>query len=120
MFRFRTLIGSGGWRTVELPDAAGMAELVRRDAGSIVLDDAVATAVVDGDVYFGGAGIEGVGEQAAGNGLEGGDGNGGLELVDDFAGELANGHGLTRISAVSSGSGRRPSGRQTVRCQWEA
>lgn len=81
-------------RTVELPNAASVPKLVGGYAGSVILNCAVAAAVVDRDVYFGGAGIQGIDKEAAGYGLERGDDHGGLDLVDDIAGQLANGHGL--------------------------
>lgn len=80
---------------MELPDAALVVKLAGLDAGPIVLDSAAAAAVVDGDVYFGGTGVEGIGEQATSYGFEGGNDDRGLDLVDNVAGEWADGHSMS-------------------------
>ena len=86
--------------TVKPAKPASVFELLRLDSSTIILHSAVATSKVNRDGDLGCPGIERVFEQTRSYVVERGDGNGGLELVDNILRELPNGHGLLCIVVV--------------------
>lgn len=84
---------------MKLSEVSRVAKLFWLDTPSIILDSAVASAKVDGDVDFGCSSIERVFEQADGYVVKRGDDDGGLELVDNVLRELPYGHGRTGMLA---------------------